>query len=209
MDAPPVQALASARLRSCQSGRPPRRSDHQNDAWRWVLDWSPSRPHFAPAYAFAPQPENRNLSVDLKSAAWVEEQTCPAYVLPYCLILHRSQIVHLCRFKAARTLQNSGTHWARPSWMLPYICLVTEPEIIKTGLTAMMLKYQNCLTSGTLHMSPNSETPTQLISSADRHCIVHNCKIDCAKWRTYGGSPTLPKSKTMRVHIRRISFMRQ
>jgi len=32
------------------------------------------------------------------------------YVQPYRQILHRSQIVHLCRFKAARTLQNSGTH---------------------------------------------------------------------------------------------------
>ena len=32
MDAAPVQALASARLRSCQSSRPPRRSDHQSDA---------------------------------------------------------------------------------------------------------------------------------------------------------------------------------
>jgi len=57
-----------------------------------------------------PQPENRNLSVDLTSAAWAAEQTCPADVQPYRLILHRSQIVHLCRFKAARTLQNSGTH---------------------------------------------------------------------------------------------------
>ena len=46
------------------------------------------------------QPENRNLSVDLTSAAWAEEQTCPAYVQPYRLILHRSQIVHL--FKAVR-----------------------------------------------------------------------------------------------------------
>jgi len=62
------------------------------------------------AYAFAPQPENRNLSVGLKSAAWGEGQIRPADVQPYCKILHRSQIVHLCRFKAARTLQNSGTH---------------------------------------------------------------------------------------------------
>jgi len=57
------------------------------------------------AYAFVPQPENRNLSVNLTSAAWAEGQTCPAYVQPYRLVLHRSQIVHLCRFKAARTLQ--------------------------------------------------------------------------------------------------------
>jgi len=62
------------------------------------------------AYAFVPKPENRNLSVDLTSAARTEEQTCPAYVQPYRLILHMSQIVHLCRFKAARTLQNSETH---------------------------------------------------------------------------------------------------
>jgi len=37
-----------------------------------------------------PQSKNRNLSVGLTSAAWAEEQTCPVYVQPYRLILHRS-----------------------------------------------------------------------------------------------------------------------
>ena len=103
--------------RSCQSGRPPRRSDHQSNAWRWVLDWSPSRPHLAP-HTHSPPARKQKPQVDSTSAAWAEEQTCPAYVQPYRLILHRSQIVHLCRLKATRTLQNSGTHWARLSWML-------------------------------------------------------------------------------------------
>jgi len=161
------------------------------------------------AFAFAPQPENSNLSVDLMSTAWAEEQTCPAYLQPYRLILHRSQIVHLCRFKAARTLQNSGTHLARLSWMLLLIRLVTAPENIKTGLRAMMLKYKRCLTSGTQHLPLNSGTPTQLNSSADGPCSVHNCKNDCAKWRTHGGSPRLLKYKTMRIQIWRISFIRQ
>jgi len=34
----------------------------------------------------------------------------------------------------------------------------------------------------------HSGTPTQLNSSADGPCSVHNCKNDCAKWRTHGGS---------------------
>jgi len=46
-------------------------------------------------------------------------------------------------------------------------------------------------------------------SSADGPCIVHNCKNDCAKWRRHGGCPRLTKSKTMRMQIWRISFMRQ
>ena len=54
---PHIDALASVRLRSCQSSRPPRRSDHQSDAWRWVLDWSPSHPHFAPHTHSSPSPK--------------------------------------------------------------------------------------------------------------------------------------------------------
>ena len=51
----------------------------------------------------------------------------------------------------------------------------------------MMLKYKSCLTSGTQHLLPNSEIPLQLNSAPDGRCIVHNCKNDCAKWRTHGG----------------------
>ena len=54
--------------------------------------------------AFAPQPDNRNLSIGLRSAAWAGEQICSAYVQPYrLLILHRSLFTaavskHLIRY---------------------------------------------------------------------------------------------------------------
>jgi len=76
-------------------------------------------------------------------------------------------------------------------------------------LTVMMLKYKRCLTSGPQHLALNSETPTQLNSSTDGSCSVHNCKNDSVKWRTHGGSPRLLKYKTMRMQMWRISFIRQ
>ena len=48
----------------------------------------------------------------LTSTAWAEEQTCPAL----CgLILHRSQTVQLCRFKAARSPTSADL---QPTWTL-------------------------------------------------------------------------------------------
>jgi len=56
---------------------------------------------------------------------------------------------------------------------------------------------QTLLNERNAAFAAKSETPTQLNSSADGPCSVHNCKKDCAKWRTHGDSPSLPKYKTM------------
>ena len=69
-------------------------------------------------------------------------------------------------------------------------------------------KQWDTLSKAVMDVPLNSETPTQLNSNADGPCSVHNCKNDCAKWRTRG-SPRLPKYKTMQMQIWRISFMRQ
>ena len=50
-----------------------------------------------------------------------------------------------------------------------------------------MLKYTSSA-KRTQHLPPNSEAPPQSSSTADGPCIGHNCKNDCAKWRTHGGS---------------------
>jgi len=61
-------------------------------------------------------------------------------------------------------------HKHKTTWMHPHQDWFDSNDV----------EIQKLLTSGTLYLPPNSETPTQLYSSADGPCSVRNCKNYCA-----------------------------